>query len=288
LVVFPNSKINLGLSVLNRRNDGFHNLETVFYPLPIKDVLEIIPAPDNNLSPSQKPSQVQFSSSGLSIDGDSNSNLCVKAYHLLQQDFPELPSVLMHLYKHIPMGAGMGGGSADGAFVLKLLNTMFNLGLSDAALIKYAAVLGSDCPFFIENRACLAEGRGEILQPLTLDLSKYSFVLVNPGIHINTGWAFSQLALTDTVTVKPNLHIKELVQDPLPTWKDRLINDFEKPAFSKYPEIKAIKDTLYHAGALYASMTGTGSSVYGIFENTTPSALAFPGNYRVIKVDPLV
>ncbi len=185
MIVFPNCKLNLGLHILGKRPDGFHNLETVFYPLPIQDALEIIQHPSSN-------TDIEFSASGLPVDGNTTDNICVKAYHLLRQAFPDLPAVKMHLHKTIPMGAGLGGGSADGAFALTLLNKKFNLGLDEQALIGYALALGSDCPFFIKNTACYATGRGEVLEELQLDLSAYTFAIVNPGIHINTGWAFAQ------------------------------------------------------------------------------------------------
>ena len=187
MVVFPNGKINIGLQVIEKRSDGFHNIQSLFYPIRTRDVLEIIESSDAN-------EDIDFSQSGLQIQGNASGNLCVKAYHLLKKDFPELPAIKMHLHKAIPMGAGLGGGSADGAFTLKLLNEKFNLQLSTASLIKYTLELGSDCPFFIINKPCYATGRGEILNPVTLDLSAYKIFIINPGIHVNTGWAFGQLS----------------------------------------------------------------------------------------------
>ena len=185
MIVFPNCKINLGLHILGKREDGFHNLETVFYPLLFRDALELIPATNNT-------TEIEFTGSGLAVDGNVSDNLCVKAYYLLKKNFPQLPLVKIHLHKAIPMGAGLGGGSADAAFMLKLLNEKFNLNISTPQLLNYALELGSDCPFFIINKPCIATGRGEILEEIEVDLSAYKIVLINPGIHINTGWAFSQ------------------------------------------------------------------------------------------------
>ncbi len=249
MICFPNCKINLGLHITGRRPDGYHDLESVFYPVKIKDVIEIIPS-----------DSFQFTVSGTEIAGDKNKNLCTKAYYLLKKNFPSLPDIEMWLHKHIPMGAGLGGGSADGAFTLKLLNDKFHLKISTEQLIKYAFQLGSDCPFFILNKPCFASGRGEILKPIDLDLSDYSFVLVHPELHISTSWAFSE--------IKPKIHIKninEIIRQPIATWKAELKNDFEEPVLIKYPQLSIIKEKLYEAGALYVSMTGSGSSFYGLF-----------------------
>jgi 4-diphosphocytidyl-2-C-methyl-D-erythritol kinase len=254
LVTFPNCKINLGLNITGKRADGFHDLETVFYPIAIKDVLEIV-------QQQHATKDVEFITSGLQIDADTADNLCVKAYHLLKNDFTRLPPVKMHLHKAIPMGAGLGGGSADGAFTLKLLNEKFQLGLTIQQLINYALQLGSDCPFFILNQPCFAGGRGEKLQPVSPDLSGYRFLVVNPGVHINTGWAFSQVR-----PKQPVKSIKAVIGQPVDRWKAQLVNDFEEPVFQSYPEIKAIKENLYTQGAVFASMTGSGSTVFGIFE----------------------
>lgn len=255
MLSFPNCKINLGLRILTKREDGFHNLATVFYPVGIKDALEII------TSTSQ---QVEFTQTGLTVQGAAADNICVKAYHLLRKDFPKLPGIKMHLHKTIPMGAGLGGGSADGAFALQLLNTKFELNLSQQQLIDYALQLGSDCPFFIINKPCYATGRGEIMEPVSLDLSAYKIAVVNPGIHVNTGWAFSQLS--ENPIPPGSKSIKEIIEQPLLTWKDELKNDFETAVFKSHPEIKAIKETLYTLGAVYAAMSGSGSTVFGIFD----------------------
>lgn len=265
MVTFPNCKINLGLHITAKRTDGFHDLETIFYPVPLKDILEVVTATD-----------LQFSSTGLDIPGNSETNLCLKAYHLLKQDFPDLPSIQMHLHKIIPMGAGLGGGSADGAFTLCLLNNKYSLGLSETELIDYALKLGSDCPFFIINQPCYATGRGEHLTSINLDLSGYRFAIVHPGIHINTKWAFDQ--------IQPGLplkSIKEIIQLPIQDWKYYLSNDFESPIKQNYPAIEAIKLALYKDGALYASMSGSGSAVYGIYPKNANIQLNKQLNYRI-------
>jgi len=253
VVAFPNCKINLGLNIIAKRADGFHNLETIFYPIAINDVLEIV-------QQSNATTDVELVTSGLAINGDATNNLCVKAYHLLHQDFPGLPPIKMHLHKVIPMGAGLGGGSADGAFALTLLNQKFNLGISQEALIDYALQLGSDCPFFILNQPCFAESRGEIMQPLTLDLSAWQFFIINTGIHINTGWAFSQIT-----PAPPKKSASKIIAQPIETWKQELVNDFEAPVFNAHPALAEIKANLYQKGAVYASMSGSGSTLYGIF-----------------------
>ena len=268
MVQFPNCKINIGLNVINKRDDGYHNLETVFYPIELKDAVEIIQS-----------ESLSFNASGLQVEGHKDDNLCVKAYYLLKKNFPDLPAVDMYLHKAIPMGAGLGGGSADGAFVLKMLNEKFDLQLPNKNLLEYALQLGSDCPFFIINQPCFAEGRGEILNPVALDLSTYSIVLVNPGIHVSTKEAFAALAPT-----LPKKNIREIITQPIATWKEELYNDFEKPVFTLYPAIKEVKDRLYSAGALYASMTGSGSTVYGIFEEKPDLKNLFTENYSVFYV----
>ncbi len=273
MIVFPNCKINLGLSILRKRADGFHDLETVFFPLQLKDALELITDTEGN--------GIQFTCSGIQVDGDETDNLCVKAYQLLKKDFPQIPAVKMHLHKAIPLGAGLGGGSADGASALKLINEKFGLGLSTEQLLSYAASLGSDAPFFILNKPSFASGRGEILEEISLDLSSYELVLVNPAVHINTGQAFTQLS-----PVVPERSIREIIQQPVSSWKDQLLNDFEKPVFAQYPSIGTIKETLYAKGAVYAAMSGSGSTVFGLFNRNEVPAFEFPAAYfvRTIKL----
>lgn len=253
MIQFPNCKINLGLSITGKRADGYHELESVFYPVELTDIVEIIRT--NEPFPS-----IQFSSSGINIPGTDDNNLCIKAYQILLKDFPTLPSIKMHLHKHIPMGAGLGGGSSDGTTVLKIANQMFQLQLSEQQLIQYAAKLGSDCPFFVINKPLLATGRGEILKPIQCDLSNYKIALIHPGIHISTAWAFQQLN-----PHQKEKSIAEIIAQPINTWRDALINDFEIPIFKAHPFLEEIKSSLYNQGALYASMSGSGSSLFGIF-----------------------
>jgi 4-diphosphocytidyl-2-C-methyl-D-erythritol kinase len=266
MIVFPNCKINLGLHILRKRQDGFHDLETVFYPVGLQDALEIV---QNSGS-----KDTNFQSTGLLIEGKREDNICWKAFNLLKSDFPDLPAVNIHLHKVIPTGAGLGGGSADGAFTLLLLNNKFKLGLTEEQLVNYALSLGSDCPFFIKNTPCYATGRGEIMEEIKIDLSAYQLVIINPGIHVNTGWAFSRLDLS---AKSHSLH--DLINTPINSWKNNISNDFELPVFGAHPEIKNIKDQLYTHGAIYAAMSGSGSTVYGIFEKGTVPALSFPDHY---------
>lgn len=272
MVSFPNCKINLGLNIIRKRADGYHDLETCFYPISINDALEIITSEKATVHP-----DIEFSSSGLCIDGDTENNLCVKAYKLLKKDFPEIPAIKTHLHKTIPMGAGLGGGSADAAFTLMLLNNKFNLNLSTAQLINYALQLGSDCPFFIINKPCFATGRGEVLEEININLSACKIIIVNPGIHINTGWAFRQIK-----PAAPAIGIKKIIQQPVSAWKNQLTNDFEKPVFAEYPQLKALKEMLYNAGAAYAAMSGSGSTFYGIFDSTIEVNIQnFPTGYFI-------
>lgn len=272
MICFPSCKINLGLRITQKRADGFHALETVFFPISIKDALEIIIEPDTNAAP------ITFTSSGLAINGDPSDNLCFKAYGLLKKDYPTIPNIKMHLHKKIPMGAGLGGGSSDGAFTLVTLNQLFNLQLSEQVLLDYALQLGSDCPFFIINTPAFATGRGEILTPINVNLDGYRIVIVNPGIAISTKLAFS--LITPKV---PDTNMEAIICEPVSSWKEKLINDFEQPIFNSFPELANIKETLYQKGAVYASMTGTGSTVYGFFPTSIIDTLDFdfPTHYFV-------
>jgi 4-diphosphocytidyl-2-C-methyl-D-erythritol kinase len=265
VITFSNCKINLGLHVVRKRTDGYHDLETVFYPLPLQDIVEVV---------RMEQSPVQFSASGIAVDAPPGQNLCIKAYELVKRSF-DLPPVQMHLHKTIPAGAGLGGGSANAAFTLRLLNSKFNLGLSVEQLLDLALQLGSDCPFFIVNKPCMATGRGELLEPVELpQLSSHMLVIVNPGIHIATSWAFAQ------VNPGTNGHsIREIISQPAETWKHELVNVFEEPVFRAHPAIAAIKDQLYHKGAVYASMSGSGSTVFGLFKSEP--VLEFPEDYMV-------
>lgn len=267
MILFPNCKINFGLYITGKRPDGYHNLQTVFYPVALRDVLEIISLPSG--------SQTTLSLSGMAIENNAD-NSCIKAYELLKKFHPQLPPVSIQLHKAIPAGGGLGGGSADAAFTLLLLNKKFNLAIDNKTLLQHALQLGSDCPFFITNKPSLATGRGEILKPVALDLSNYKIVLVNPGIHINTGWAFTQIKVEE-----PENNLAQIVTQPVAEWKDGLKNVFEKPIFETYPEIRNIKESLYHHGAVYASMTGSGATVYGLFKKSDTFSVSFPPHYLV-------
>lgn len=277
MVVFPNCKINLGLRVTDKRTDGFHNLDTVFLPLSLKDALEL-----NTCSQNEAP--FTLSVHGEAIPGSQQDNLCTKAWQMLHDDFPDIAPVDMQLLKGIPIGAGLGGGSSDGAFALKLLNDTLQLALSEQQLLQYALQLGSDCPFFIANSPCHATGRGELLKPIDLKLDDYYFILVYPGIHVNTGWAFAQLSAfageghsTSTTA--------EVVSQPLSLWKEKLVNDFEAPVFQAHPVLHDIKEKLYNAGAEFAAMTGTGSTIYGIFNKRKRAKIAMPAAYQVFHLN---
>ncbi|MCU0381535.1 MAG: 4-(cytidine 5'-diphospho)-2-C-methyl-D-erythritol kinase [Chitinophagaceae bacterium] len=274
MIVFPPAKINLGLNIVRKRTDGYHDLETVFHAIPLHDGLEIIT--DASMPEASGP---VFTASGLQVDGNPEDNICIRAYHLLKKDFPGLPPVRMHLHKQIPMGAGLGGGSSDGAATLALLNRLGDLRIPAERLMEYALALGSDCPFFLSGKPCFATGRGEILQPVPLDLKGHQLLLVNPGIHVSTAEAFRGI-----VPAAPLRPVHEIVRQPFESWKKELVNDFEKTIFPLHPEIGAVKEQLYNAGAYYASMTGSGSSVYGIFPGNSDPALSFPASYRVFRL----
>lgn len=250
MITFPNAKINLGLQITEKLPNGYHAINTCFYPIHIQDVLEFIES-----------KKTQFSSSGIAIPGDAKSNLVLKAYQLLKKDF-NLPNIDIHLLKNIPIGAGLGGGSADAAFMLKALNDHFQLFLDDSFLETYAEKLGSDCPFFISNQPAYATGTGTELEPFDLDLKGYWMALINPGIHISTANAYSG------VTPKAaESDIREILKTKdFAVWQKELINDFEDSVFAKAPAIADIKKSILEQGASYAAMSGSGSSVFGIFE----------------------
>ena len=256
MITKPICKINLGLNVVERRPDGYHNLETVFYPVPICDALEVFPMDEAFPSPYDCDLKV----TNIAIDGDEQKNLVVRAYNLLKQDFPTLPRIHAHLYKGIPTQAGMGGGSSDCGFMITLLNEQFHLGLSNEQMIAYAARLGADCAFFILNKPCYAEGIGEKLEPIDLDLSGWYLAVVRPAIPVPTKEAFSLIT-----PQHPGVNCRDIVMQPVEAWRDTLTNDFEKSVFALHPEIGAIKDRLYDLGAVYAAMSGSGSSLFGLF-----------------------
>jgi 4-diphosphocytidyl-2-C-methyl-D-erythritol kinase len=249
MIVFPNAKINLGLSVLNKRKDGYHNLESIFLPVPFFDSLEFIES--NKLS---------FESS-IEID-DEKSNSILQAYQFIKE-IKDIPPVSIYVHKNIPIGAGLGGGSADGAFMLNGLNDYFNLDLSVEQLEKLALKIGSDCPFFIQNKPKLVHGTGDILSDITISLSGYYIAVINPKIHVSTKMAFSNLKLKKN----RNSDLKNVVNStPISEWKNSIFNDFEPSIFKQYPSIESLKNQCYKLGAIYSSMSGTGSTVYGVFE----------------------
>jgi len=249
MIVYPNAKINIGLNVLEKRVDGYHELSSVFYPVKdLCDILEIIPS-----------TEFSFSSSGIEIPGE--GNICAKVFEMLKQDF-EISNVNIHLHKQIPIGAGLGGGSADGAFMLKVMNTLFDLKLSAAQLEKYALQLGADCPFFIDNTPKYVQGIGEEMTAIDLDLSAYEIQFIFPELHISTAEAYGG------ITPKtPETNLLDLINQPIENWKTTVKNDFEVSAFLKYPHLEKMKEKLYADGAIYASMSGSGSVLYGVFNS---------------------
>lgn len=265
MISFPNAKINLGLHITSKRKDGYHEIETCMVPIPLFDALEMI-----------LDKKSSWNSSGLAIPGDSKDNLILKAEKLLKKDFQGLPNLSIHLHKNIPMGAGLGGGSADGAFALKLMNNLFDLHLDDFFLEEYAAELGSDCPFFIENTPKIARGRGEILEPIDLSLKGSYLVLINPGIHIGTKEAYAGVS-----PAPPKVKLEEVLADRN-RWKTELVNDFEASIFKNHPAIAAIKERMYSSGAFYAAMSGSGSSVFGLFDQK-PENLTWQEDYFVFE-----
>ncbi|MDD4969631.1 MAG: 4-(cytidine 5'-diphospho)-2-C-methyl-D-erythritol kinase [Paludibacter sp.] len=263
MVVFPNAKINLGLNVTERRPDGYHNIETVFYPIGLSDVLEV--------EASENCMDYSFSSAGIELGGDPEDNLIVKAYRLLRSEH-QFPAIDISLIKQIPFGAGLGGGSADAAFMLKALNELFELKITPKKLEKYAALLGADCPVFIKNKPVFATGIGNVFTPIKISLKGKFLVLVKPDIHVSTPEAYSLV-----VPEIPQVSLLELILQPMAEWKNVIKNDFEKSVFTKYPAIETIKNNLYELGAVYASMSGSGSSVYGIFDTVIPENKLFEG-----------
>jgi 4-diphosphocytidyl-2-C-methyl-D-erythritol kinase len=250
MISFPPCKINLGLSIIRKRDDGYHDIETCFYPVPLTDVLEVIPA-----------DKLSFSSSGRLIPGDVRDNLCLKAYRLLKDQF-DINPVRIHLHKIIPAGAGLGGGSSDAAHTLRILNTLFDIGIDEQKLMHLAAKLGSDCSFFVQDRAMIGSGRGEVLSPASVSLEGKYLVLLNPGIHISTAEAYTSL-----IPGTPAMPVESVVSKPVASWRVFLKNDFEATVLTRFPLVDELRNELYNLGAVYASMSGSGSSVYGIFED---------------------
>ena len=271
MITFPCAKINLGLNITSEREDGYHNLETVFFPVPLTDALEVKLM--HNDFPSCEPCDLKIT--GNAVDCDEQNNLVVKAYKLLAQDF-SLPRVHMHLVKRIPMQAGMGGGSADGAFMIRLLDERFRLNMGIAEMERYASRLGSDCAFFITAEPSFGTGRGEVLEPVQIaenNLQAFYIVIVKPAVAVSTREAFKQ-----TVCRQPEHCCRDIIRQPVETWKAMLVNDFEVPAFKQRPELAAIKQQLYNLGAVYAQMSGSGSAFFGLFRNEPQQVKeAFPG-----------
>lgn len=270
MITFPIAKVNLGLNVVERRADGYHNLQTVFYPVGIKDALEVTPMDDT--FPSEVDCDIKVTN--INIEGDEQKNLVVRAYNLLKKDFPSLPRLHAHLYKGIPTQAGMGGGSSDASAMLVLLNKLFGLGLSEQQLIQYAAQLGADCAFFIMNRPAYAEGIGDQLTPINLSLKGYHMAVVRPDIPVSTKEAYARIT-----PQMPRKCCKDIVMQPIDTWKDELVNDFEQGIFAIHPELEAIKQKIYEEGAVYAAMSGSGSALFGLFKETRNLAAVFPNMF---------
>ena len=248
MVVFPNAKINIGLAVTAKRSDGFHEIETIMYPVRVFDALEIVPS-----------SALSFTSSGIEIPGSTSTNLCVKAYHLIKNDF-DIPEVHIHLHKNIPVGAGLGGGSSDAAYTLIALNNLFNLSIDNGKLQHYARLLGSDCAFFIENKPVFAYEKGDVFEQIYFHW-KFNVVIVYPEIHISTAKAYSGI-----IPSNKNAGVLRKINFEPEKWKGFIENDFEETIFKKHQQIKTIKDEFYAAGAIYSAMSGSGSAVYGIFD----------------------
>lgn len=251
MIVFPNAKINLGLRILRKRTDGFHDIETIMIPIGLSDALEIVPSADGKFA---------FTASGIAIQCDPEENLCVKAFRMMQRKYG-LPEVKIHLHKAIPAGAGLGGGSSDAAFALKLTRRLFSIKVCGSELLEMAAALGSDCPFFIENKTSVAAGRGEALQPFPLSLKGYHLLLVKPDINVSTPWAYNNITPSGIPLPAPD-QLRETE-----AWDAMLVNDFEPAVMKTYPEIKEVRDRIRDLGAFYTAMSGSGSAVFGLFKS---------------------
>lgn len=274
MICFPNAKINLGLNIVEKRLDGFHNIETIFYPINWCDVLEVI----ENKDFQQGEDKINLSFSGIKIEGSSQDNLIAKAYNLLDLKY-NLPPVKAHLHKVIPMGAGLGGGSSDAAFFIKLLNDKFSLQISIEEQINFAKQLGSDCAFFMENKPVYASEKGDVFSESKIDLSNSCIVVVYPVVHSNTA-----LAYKGVIPAKSTKNIQIIIANDMTSWKTDLTNDFEKNLFIQFPELQKIKNDFYTNEALYASMSGSGSAVYGIFKNDVDvTEFKFPTEYLIWK-----
>lgn len=267
MITYPISKINIGLQVTGKRPDGFHNLETIFYPVELKDALEVIESDHQ-----------AFQLTGLNVEGDPEKNLVVRAYELLKANY-KIPPVQIHLHKNIPAGAGLGGGSSDAAYMLMLLNDLFRLKISREKLMQYSLTLGSDCPFFVHGKPVFATGRGEIMENVKVNLQDYFLVLVKPPVHISTAEAYQNI-----VPHGSRLSLKGLIGFSVNKWKGNILNQFERYVFEKYPEVGRIKEILYEQGASFALMSGSGSCVYGLFRSEKKGLeKLFPDNYQVFR-----
>lgn len=265
MVSFSNAKINLGLNIVSRRSDGYHNIETVFYPIQMKDALEIIPTQKvGNDQP-----VYQFFQSGIEVKGNPEDNLIIKALRLVKE-MRGVPPIDIHLLKTIPFGAGLGGGSSNAAVMLKALNQRFDLQLSRETLLEMALQIGADCSFFIDNHPAFATGIGEQMEQVELNLDDYHFLLIKPDVSVNTAWAYSMIQ-----PQQPKVSLQEIIKQPITEWKELMHNDFEAPIFQQHPVIKEIKEELYQMGAIYASMSGSGSSVYAFFNEPPQDNPAF-------------
>lgn len=255
MLVFPNAKINIGLNILRKRADNYHDIQSIFYPIELNDVLEVVE--DNSVK------NYEFVNTGLLIDAPVEKNLVVKVYETFKKEY-KLPPVKIHLHKVIPFGAGLGGGSADASFMIKLLNDLFSLNISTKQMLVYAKSIGADCPFFIENKPAYVTGIGDILESINFSLNDYKIILVKPNINLNTAHIYSYIKPNEDVN-----NLKNITNIPIEKWKDNIFNDFEKPIFNLNPQIKELKNNLYKKGAIYSSMSGSGSSIFGIFDKST-------------------
>lgn len=273
MITFPCAKINLGLNIVSKRPDGYHNLETVFYPIPLTDALEIKYMDEK--FPSESPCDLKIT--GKDVDCNEEDNLVIKAYQLLAADF-QLPRVHAHLVKRIPTQAGLGGGSSDAAYMIRLLDERFRLNIGIPEMERYAAKLGADCAFFITADPSYAEGIGDVLMPVDVPgagLGGYYLAVVKPSVAVSTRDAYAAI-----VPKTPSKCCRDIVRQPIETWKDELVNDFEAPIFAMHPELAAIKQSLYDAGAVYAAMSGSGSALFGIFrEQPTGLEKEFEGMF---------
>lgn len=261
MITFPNAKINVGLNIVEKRPDNYHNIESIFIPIPLRDILEIVESTDG---------ETHLHLSGIVIDGDPMQNIVLKAYNLLNEEF-HLPPVDIYLEKVIPFGAGLGGGSADAAFALKMLNALFSLNLTDEQLQQRAARIGADCAFFIANTPAYATGIGDALKPINIPFDNIHFTLVKPDVYVSTKEAYAHIK-----PQKPTVCVMDAIIQPIETWRENIKNDFEESVFPQHTVLPAIKEKLYEQGAVYAAMSGSGSSIFGLFKEKKNIEAMFP------------